>query len=71
MQNVLGSEAITFNASTSPAFLTLAETAERWRVCRQTIGNLIAQGDLKSMRIGRRQLIPASEIERFEHSFSA
>ena len=56
---------------TERRFFTLAETAARWRVSRQTVANLAARGELRSVHIGHRHLVPAAEITRFEQSLVA
>jgi len=44
--------------------LTVDETAERLRVSRAMIYQSLKDGRIKSVRIGRRRLIPATEVER-------
>jgi excisionase family DNA binding protein len=43
---------------------TRSEAAEALRVSLRTIDNLLASGNLRSRRIGRRILIPRCELER-------
>jgi excisionase family DNA binding protein len=45
-----------------PAVLTVDEAAERLRVSRWTLYNLIRSNQLRTVKIGRRRLIPASAI---------
>ena len=40
------------------------ETAQALGVCLQTINHLISRSELRARRIGRRVLIPRSEVER-------
>ncbi|MBZ5513638.1 MAG: helix-turn-helix domain-containing protein [Acidobacteriia bacterium] len=44
--------------------ITVADSAESLSVSRDTIRRLITRGTLKSVRIGRRVMIPVSELER-------
>ena len=41
------------------------ESAQVLGVCLQTINHLISRGELRVRRLGRRVLIPRSEVERF------
>lgn len=41
-----------------------AETAGALGICRSTVYNLIAKGDIKVAKIGTRTIVPVSEIER-------
>jgi len=43
---------------------TPAEAAPKLRVQRKTVWTWIRQGKLKAAHVGRKRLIPASEIER-------
>ncbi|MGI5224045.1 helix-turn-helix domain-containing protein [Actinoallomurus sp. CA-142502] len=45
-----------------PAVLTVDEAAERLRVSRWTLYNLIRSNQLRTVKIGRRRLIPVSAI---------
>jgi excisionase family DNA binding protein len=49
----------------TPTLLTIPEAAERLRVHRNTLLKLLQRGELGSVRIGKRRLIPAQEIDRF------
>ena len=40
--------------------LSITETCERLGVGRTTVYGLIAEGELESVKVGRRRLIPAS-----------
>jgi excisionase family DNA binding protein len=42
--------------------LTIDEAADRLRVSRWTVYNLIRAGRLRSVKIGRRRLVPAAAI---------
>lgn len=48
-------------SAVSPAHL-----AQRWDCCRQTVYNMIHDGQLHSFKVRNRRLIPLSEIERIE-----
>lgn len=43
---------------------SLKEAAEQLSVCVSTVEQLIAQGELQVRRLGRRILIPRSELEK-------
>ncbi|GLY78472.1 helix-turn-helix domain-containing protein [Actinoallomurus iriomotensis] len=45
-----------------PAVLTVDEAAERLRVSRWTVYNLIRSNQLRTVKIGRRRLITAAAI---------
>ncbi len=45
--------------------VNLPEAARRLGISLRTVATLIAQGKLKTLRIGRRCLIPVFELERF------
>ena len=47
---------------TEPAVLTVDEAAERLRVSRWTLYGLIRSGRLRTVKIGRRRLVPAPSI---------
>lgn len=47
-------------------FYTVAEVADTFRVTRKHIFDLLRRGDVASVKLGRRRLIPASEVDRFE-----
>jgi excisionase family DNA binding protein len=51
------------NPSTRQAY-SIEETAQQLSVGRNTIYNLLNNGELKSLRIGARRVIPANEITR-------
>lgn len=42
--------------------LTVDEAAERLRISRWTLYNLIRSNQLRTMKIGRRRLVPAAAI---------
>jgi excisionase family DNA binding protein len=46
--------------------LSIQETAERWGVSPFTVRRLIDAGDLRSVTIAARRLVPLPEIERCE-----
>ena len=45
---------------------SIERLAERWDLSKYSVRRLIIQGDLKSVTIGARRLVPLSEIERAE-----
>jgi hypothetical protein len=47
--------------------LSPAGLAARWGKCRQTIYNMIQDGELRSFKVRNNRLILLSEIERIEH----
>lgn len=47
-----------------PDLLGLAEVAQRLNVSRTTIWRLAKRGDIRTVRIGSRTLIPRSELRR-------
>lgn len=53
------------SADLPPLFHQVPDACRRLGVGRSTIYELIASGKLKSVTIGRRRLIAASEIQRF------
>jgi excisionase family DNA binding protein len=57
--------------SASPAGLFSDELAARWRCVRQTIYRQIRNGRLRTIRVGRKHLIPYSEIHRHESGQAA
>ena len=50
---------------TAKLLLTRHEAALVLSVSVRTLDSLLAQGELSTRRIGRRRLIPRSELERF------
>lgn len=44
----------------------IANTARRWEVSKDTVRRKIESGEIRSIRIGSRVLVPLSEIERVE-----
>ncbi len=40
--------------------------AERWSISKHQVRRLVINGELKSVTIGARRLIPVSEVERAE-----
>jgi excisionase family DNA binding protein len=48
----------------------MATAARRFSVCRSTLYALVSEGKIATVRIGRRRLVAASELERFiaEHT---
>ena len=54
-----------FNESDQQLLYSVGEVAERLRVGRSTIFELLASGRLPSVRIGRRRLVTARALELF------
>ncbi len=50
--------------SSPPFLVTTNEAAALLRVCRATVYNLIARGELRVVHIGRSVRVPISEITR-------
>jgi len=53
-------------SAVSPAAL-----ARRWGMCRQSIYNMINDGELHSFKVRNSRLIPLTEIERIEKGEAA
>jgi excisionase family DNA binding protein len=49
-----------------PKLLSIERLAQRWDLSKYSIRRLIVQGELKSVTIGARRLVPLSEVERAE-----
>ena len=49
---------------TTPAFMSVTETCQRLSISRSFFYLLAKRGDLRAMKLGRRTLVPLSEIER-------
>lgn len=45
--------------------LTIQEAAERLRIGKRTVERFVAEGDIVSVKIGRRRLIAETELERY------
>jgi excisionase family DNA binding protein len=43
---------------------SIAEAAERLSISRTELYKLIGRGDIRSLKVGRRRVVPESEIER-------
>ncbi len=46
--------------------LSIERLAERWDLSKYSVRRLIVQGELKSVTIGARRLVPLNEVERAE-----
>lgn len=55
----------------TPLMHTVEEAAERLRVGRTTVFQLIKAGQLKSVTIGRARRIPATALEEFANKLTA
>lgn len=47
-----------------PRVFTLAETQSALSLSRATVARMVARADLSVVRVGRRVLVPATEVER-------
>jgi hypothetical protein len=45
---------------------SIERLADRWDLSKYSVRRLIVQGQLKSVTIGARRLVPLSEVERAE-----
>lgn len=50
---------------------TVKQLAMRWNVHRNTILNWIKKGEIASIQLGRKHLIPRHEVERIETANAA
>jgi len=57
---------MSFDASASKDYLTLAEIAAQWRCTEQHISSLIRRGALPAIRVGRRVIVRQQSVRRFE-----
>jgi len=59
-------------AQTEPrSALSPQQLAARWGKCRQTIHNMISDGELQSFKVRNSRLIPLAEVERIEKGEAA
>jgi hypothetical protein len=49
-----------------PKLLSIERLAERWDLSKWSVRRLIVTGELKSITIGARRLVPLNEVERAE-----
>jgi excisionase family DNA binding protein len=49
-----------------PKLLSMDRVADRWGISKWSVRRLIVQGELKSVTIGARRLVPLGEVERAE-----
>lgn len=49
----------------------VAEAAHRLGIARSTLYEMLARGDLASVRLGGRRLVPADELARFAANLPA
>jgi excisionase family DNA binding protein len=47
------------------AFLTIDEVADRLRLGKRTVERFLAEGQIASVKMGRRRLVPENELERY------
>ena len=48
-----------------PRLNTIAQTTDRLGICRANLYNLLSSGQLRSVKIGRRRLVPEQAIADF------
>lgn len=48
-----------------PRLNTIAQTSDRLGICRANLYNLLGSGQLRSVKIGRRRLVPEQAIADF------
>jgi excisionase family DNA binding protein len=48
-----------------PDLLTIQEAADRLRIGKRTVERYVAEGEIPTLKVGRRRLVPADELERF------
>jgi len=56
------------NSGIGRTLLAIREVAERWGVSSFTVRRRLENGELRSVRIGSRRLIPLREVERVENA---
>ena len=57
---------MSFDATASRDYVTLAELAARWRCTEQHVSQLIKRGALPAIRVGRRVIVRQESVRRFE-----
>ena len=50
--------------------LTVPEAAERLRIGQSSVRELLRRGEIKSLKLGKRRLIPTTEVDRIIDSAS-
>lgn len=45
--------------------LTISEAADRLRIGKRTVERFVSEGEIASVKVGRRRFIPADELDRF------
>jgi excisionase family DNA binding protein len=45
--------------------LTIAEVAERLRIGKRTVERFVAEGEIASVKVGRRRFVAETELERY------
>lgn len=53
-------------SNTELKLFTMERLASRWDISKWSVRRLVVHGELKSVTIGARRLIPLSEVERAE-----
>ena len=59
------------SASVKPLLVTYRDAAESLGICERKLWQLVKDGELKAVRMGRSVRIPARELERFVHELAA
>ena len=54
-----------------PRLNTITQTSDRLGICRANLYNLLSSGELRSVKIGRRRLVPEQAIADFITSLEA
>jgi len=63
---MMGMAATLQNQTRAGEFLTPAELARRWRWHPESIRRLLRQERLPSLRLGRKRIIPLTDIQHYE-----
>lgn len=45
--------------------LTIGEAADRLRIGKRTVERFVSEGEIASVKVGRRRFIPIDELDRF------
>jgi excisionase family DNA binding protein len=56
---------MSFDATASRDYVTLAELAARWRCTEQHVSSLIRRGALPAIRVGRRVIVSQDAAQKF------
>jgi excisionase family DNA binding protein len=58
-------EPVGFDFDLPPELLTMQEAADRLRLARSSVYELVSRGELATLKVGKRRLILVSEVARF------